>query len=307
MERLLYATPTGKHPHVAYVKSVRGMEVTCKTFEREPEDFIFAVGPVQMARSKIAELATNGRCFKKHDHEGGKSKDCKVEAYDYVLMHDDDLDVTPVGPLGNPIDHWHKMFQENPEVGVVGAVYLRERPLMPNVVMPHHAGSPEMCHVVSGLPDSAIEVGGIGTGFMMLRTSVFEAVFRAEEASGAPPMFKFGLRQLPSGMVVEDGEDYDFCRRVRSAGFKVIADPRFDTVHMKDTGALHYNRDNWEWMWSEKNPQIKDVVQDIRGQCPPAMELKTINKLLCIDHTAQRAIDEATWLKRQEAKKREAA
>src|SRR6185295_9343513 len=106
--RLLYATPTGRHPHPMYVASARRVELTCKSFERRIEDFLFAAGPVQMARTTIAEHAIK-------------------DGYDYLLMHDDDL-IVDAGSDHNPLDVWHELFKSDPTIGVIGAVYLREKP-----------------------------------------------------------------------------------------------------------------------------------------------------------------------------------
>lgn len=286
-DRLLYATPTGKHPHPGYISSARQLEMTCKTFPRAVHDFLFAAGPVQMARSTIAEHAMRGVCYQDHEHagpDGREAKGCKREPYDYLLMHDDDLVINPSG-VGNPLDAWHQLFAAHPDVGVVGAVYLRERPQIPTVVMSHPEFPEENCHVVSGLLPRPTEVSGIGTGFMMIRVSAMRALADAED--GAHTMFQFPFKRTRWGVVNNTGEDYDFCARMRGAGYKVLADARWETAHLKDSGALLYRQADWEAQWDDSAPGIKERCLALRAQCQERMQLKMINGVLCIDHVPQ--------------------
>ncbi len=305
MPSLLYATPTGRHPHIAFVQCMRAMELGIRSFgERRAEDFAFMCGPVQMARTAIAQATLAGKCNMSHRHDENDGAGCKIEPYDFVLMHDDDLMVDPISTLGNPIDAWHKLFNEYPDVGVIGAVYLREKPQIPNIVVKHPTNAEEVCHAVAGFPNQPFEVAGIATGFMMVRREVFEALYEIEDAQGAPPMFKFGVRKLESGIAVEDGEDYDFCRRVREAGFRIVADPRFSTVHLKDSGPLRYERDQWEHSWdAEKNPGEAEMrAKQLRAHLQPLLKLAIMNGMVVIDHTEQRAADIAAWQARVAAR-----
>lgn len=63
------------------------------------------------------------------------------------------------------------------------------------------------------------EVFGGGTGLMLIHRSVFEKV--------ADPWFS--IVDLPDLAVVP--EDYHFCKKAQEAGFKIYADPRFNTRH----------------------------------------------------------------------------
>jgi len=269
-DRLLYATPTGKHPHPAFVASARTIELTCRSFERNVHDFLFAAGPVQMARSTIAEHAIN-------------------DGYDYLLMHDDDLVVNPSSKVGNPLDVWHDVFYREKDVGVIGAVYLRESPMIPAVVMSHPDYPEENCHVVSGLPPAPMAVSGIATGFMMIRVSALRELRDKED--GAHTLFRFTFNMTRWGIVNNTGEDYDFCARMRANGYKVLADARFDTCHIKESGRLAYNQAEWERSWDDNAPGIRERVQALRAQCQPKMALKAINGTLCIDHTPQLAFE----------------
>lgn len=302
MQRLLYATPTGKHPHTGYVMSMRAMELGCRSFgPRAAEDFRFSSAPVQMARTQLAQVALAGRCFLDHDHPQDGAG-CEVRPYDYLLMHDDDLMLSPQPGLGNPLDVWHELMEGNPDVGVVGAVYMRERPVLPNLTVSHPTYPEEMCHVVAGIPNQPVDVAGIGTGFMMVRVSTLQALQDAEVADGAPPLFRFPLTMTRFGMVSETGEDYDFCKRVRALGQRVVADPRWKTVHFKERGPMVYDQADWEARANDFNsPEMRELA----GACPRSFRLEQVRGFRVVDHVPQRELDAAAW--RERARRKEAA
>ena len=188
--RLLYATPTGNHPTVGYVISQRAVELACRSFGvRHARDFQFAKGPVQMARSEIARQTISGRCHVEHKCPPDKAG-CTVDRYDFVIMHDDDLAVFPQGEF-NPLDEWLAIFEADPAVGIIGALYMRTSPLLVNLTVPHPRHPSELCHVIHGIPAQPFEAGAIATGFMMIRREVFEALGEQIDAAGGGPMFRF--------------------------------------------------------------------------------------------------------------------
>jgi hypothetical protein len=265
-DRLFYATPTGRHPHPGYVASARSLELTCRSFERGVNDFMFAAGPVQMARTTIAEHAIN-------------------RGYDYVLMHDDDLIIHPVSPVGNPLDAWHNLLDQQRDVAVIGAVYLREKPQIPTVVMSHPQYPEENCHVIHGFPSTPTPVSGIGTGFMMIRVSALRELRDKED--GAHALFRFPFNRTRWGIVNHTGEDYDFCARMRGLGYKVLADSRFETCHLKESGPLVYRHDEWERGWADDAPDITPRVMALRASCQPKIAIIKIGNMLCLDHVPQ--------------------
>ncbi len=272
-DRLFYATPSGRHPTLAYVKSMRDMEMGCRTFERGRDSFAFTCGPVQMARTRIADQAVN-------------------DGYDFLVMHDDDLWIEAGGPGGNPLDVWHALFDQHPEVGAIGAVYLRERPMVPTVTVAHEEHPEECCHVISGFPFQPVEVATVATGFMMIRVSALKAT------RDDLPWFRFAIKRTFTGSVSEVGEDYDFCTRLRAAGFKVLADPRFRTVHMKDTGPLTFS---WqEDSWKDDSPTLKEQAAALRGAVG-ATEVRYINGFVALDHVPQLLADAQAKAERKEA------
>lgn len=294
MARLLYATPTGKHPTVGYVISQRAVEMACRSFGvRHPRDFQFAMGPVQMARSEIARQAITGRCHVAHKCPAD-SAGCVVDRYDFVVMHDDDLTIYPQGD-DNPIDEWHEMFDADPTIGVIGALYMREKPLLVNLTVPHPKYHEELCHVIHGIPEQPFEAGGIATGFMMIRREVLQVLSDTLDAAGGGPMFSFATYLSRWGTRHERGEDYDFCTRVRAAGFKVVADPRWTTTHFKDRGPLVYDHVAWERKWNTAGP-ASACIKELQEASPASYRVEKLpSGLIILDHTDQRQIDAKAW------------
>lgn len=296
--RLLYATPTGNHPTVGYVISQRAVEMACRSFGvRHARDFQFAKGPVHMARSEIARQTVRGRCHVDHVCASDKER-CQVDPYDFVLMHDDDVTIYPQGGH-NPLDEFKAIFDADPKVGVVGALYLRQTPLLVNLTVPHPRHPGELCHVIHGIPELPFEAGGIATGFMMVRREVFEVLGEEIDAAGGGPMFQFGVHESEWGTRHEVGEDYDFCVRVRRAGFKVIADPRWQTTHLKERGALVYEQAAWERKWQTATP-ASPCLKELRESCLESFRVEKLpSGLIILDHTDQRKLDAKAWRARR--------
>ena len=89
------------------------------------------------------------------------------------------------------------------------------------------------------LNDGLLRVERVGTGFMLIRRHVFEAL------EAAHPEWKFWVntenthytaffdfQTTPEGYI---GEDYLFCDRARAAGFKVWIDPDINLGHFGST------------------------------------------------------------------------
>jgi hypothetical protein len=300
MPRLLYATPTGNHPTVGYVISQRAVEMACRSFGvRHARDFQFFKGPVHQARSAIAAQTVKGICHVDHGTkkcETDRAR-CQVDPYDFVLMHDDDVTIYPQGGH-NPLDEFLAIFDADPTVGVVGALYLRQTPLLVNLTTPHPRHPGELCHVIHGIPNQPFEAGGVATGFMMIRREVFEQLGRELDAEGGGPMFRFGVHTSEWGTRHEFGEDYDFCVRARAAGWKVIADPRWITTHVKERGPLVYDRDAWERRWQNVTP-ASACLRELQEACPETFRVEKLpNGLVILDHTDQRALEAKQWRER---------
>lgn len=241
MPRLLYAVPTGGHPKMAWAQSYASIQMRQTSCSIKSEDMMATSAPVQMARSEILRQSV-------------------ARGYDYVVMHDDDLEVSD-GTL-NPIDEAIKAMEADRTIGLYGLVYLREAPLVPLLVVKHpEYETVEHCQVISGLPADPFDVWGMGFGWVCIRVSILDRMAELDmDIGGARPLsspVRWGIRPDISGACIEVGEDYDFCDRVHEAGYRVVADPRFSTVHHKATGRLIYNHDEWERRThQEKYPRL---------------------------------------------------
>jgi hypothetical protein len=92
--------------------------------------------------------------------------------------------------------------------------------------------------VVFGDGGGLVEVSYAGAGFLHARRAVYEAVRERLGLSACDE--RFGPPMVPffHSMVVPDGggdwdlaQDFAFCQRVRSCGFKIMADTSFRLKH----------------------------------------------------------------------------
>lgn len=259
--RLLYATPTGRHPHLGYVASAMASRMTQKRFRHDFGDFMFAAGPVQMARCHIA-------------------REVIAKGYDYVLMHDDDLQIAMDADGGSPLDSFLGLMESDPKIGVIGAVYLREDPRCPTVNMWHPLAKStqdapgESVNAICNLPRGPFTCAGVGTGYMMIRAQVFRDI---DTATGGIEPFMFWPYVSQWGAPSSMGEDYYFCWRAQQAGWKVIADPRFTTIHDKDaSGKLVYQQ--YEWDPPTGKPDLEHKIN-----APTGSKVITVDGISCLD------------------------
>lgn len=83
-----------------------------------------------------------------------------------------------------------------------------------------------------------VEVDLAGTGFMCISRKVLETLAEtAEEYEGQNKMRVHGLFMSPVRDDMLESEDYNFCRRARGAGFKIMLDP---TVRLGHIGQYTY-------------------------------------------------------------------
>lgn len=285
MPRFLYATPTGGHPHPGYVLSSRGLQITCKSGAIGIPDLLMTRGPVQMARSSIVSAFLQGD-------------------WDYLVMHDDDMSIDPTGEHGNPLDAWAQLMAEEPDLGMVGVVYLREHPhTIPilNLWHPDYDHTEEVT-VLCGMPYGAFDVASVGTGFVMIRRKALEDLAAVGDGNGGP-MFRFSIEPNRLGMLREVGEDYDFCYRLQRAGWKVMADTRFATTHHKDSGRLQFVWSDWEKQGSRHEcGECGKVHGGIDLTVQPGAEIIEVRGMTCVAVDKVRNREAQDWHERQAVK-----
>lgn len=273
MARVLYQTPTGKHPLLGYTMSVVDLCMTSEIMRGDSPrswkkgDFGYTSGPVQMSRSAIAMEFLKTDC-------------------DYLLMHDDDLAVSPFGAAGNPIDVFVQHMDAHPDVGLIGAVYLRENPRVPLVNMWHprwpqaEGDLGEMVQAVCNFPAQPFDCAAIGTGFVMIRRAAMKAICARDGGNAGPP-FSFQIAKNRWGQTVETGEDFLFCQNLQRLGWKVQADPRFTTIHIKDSGRLTYDQADW------------GKVENFEISTDPGTRIVHVGGITCLDVSEIRRRDAA--------------
>ena len=138
--------------------------------------------------------------------------------YDKLFWIDSDIEWTPEDFLKlyySDLDIISGLYQTNPN-GTV-AVNLTD-PL----------GRPTLVNKVHFLLwDVPVEVGGVGFGFVAMKSGVFEKMNR--------PWFKIREVQWDNlDFKVNMGEDYSWCEGAKEAGFKIWVDPLVKLKHHKE-------------------------------------------------------------------------
>lgn len=140
--------------------------------------------------------------------------------YDKVIWIDSDIEWT--------IEDFEKLFHSEKEI--ISGLYVLDTAGTVAVHMPNDHGTPTRVNKVEFLlHDQPVEVGGVGFGFVCMKSGVFEKIER--------PWFLIGRVQWSpeSEMRVNVGEDYSWCGRAQQAGFRIFVDPTVKVRHHKET------------------------------------------------------------------------
>lgn len=81
-------------------------------------------------------------------------------------------------------------------------------------------------------PAEPFEVDYAGTGFMLIRRGVVEALAELAAKYEGPKGIVPLLYDTPIHNGIFESEDYNFCRKAREAGFKIISDPSIKLGHI---------------------------------------------------------------------------
>lgn len=140
--------------------------------------------------------------------------------YGKVLWIDSDIEWT--------IEDVEKLYYSEKEI--ISGLYVLDQVGTVAVQIPNNRGVPSRVNKVEFmLHDQPVEVGGVGFGFVCMKSGVFEKIER--------PWFLIGRVQWSedSEMRVNVGEDYSWCGRAQQAGFKIFVDPTVKVRHHKET------------------------------------------------------------------------
>lgn len=116
------------------------------------------------------------------------------------------------------------------DLDIVSGLYVLDTAGSVAVNFPNARGVPTRVNKVEFmLHEEPVEVGGVGFGFVCMKSGVFENIPR--------PWFLIGRVQWSedSDMRVNVGEDYSWCGKAQQAGYKIYVDPLVKVKHHKET------------------------------------------------------------------------
>ena len=145
---------------------------------------------------------------------------CGAFTYDKIFWIDSDIEWT----------HDDFMKLVNSDLDVVSGLYVLDPLGSVAVNFPNSRGVPTRVNKVEFmLHEDPVEVGGVGFGFVCMKSGVFENIPR--------PWFLIGRVQWSedSEMRVNVGEDYSWCGKAQQAGYKIYVDPTVKVKHHKET------------------------------------------------------------------------
>ena len=137
----------------------------------------------------------------------------------HLWLLDDDIQ-----PSAEAARRLWTILEQNPDAGVVGAICPTKTVPSEPVVYVEDGNGPHWRWKFGDVFDCS----SVGTGCMMIRTSIFRSLQK--------PWFEYTDRRikLVGGNGIEreiEGEDVGFCRKVRQAGFRVMADGGSLCIH----------------------------------------------------------------------------
>ena len=121
-----------------------------------------------------------------------------------------------------------KLFQSDKDI--ISGLYVLDSAGTVAVNYPDDRGVPKRVNKVEFLlHDLPVEVGGVGFGFLAVKSGVFENMPR--------PWFLIARLQWSSEseMRVNVGEDYSWCAKAQQSGYKIWVDPTIKVRHHKET------------------------------------------------------------------------
>jgi hypothetical protein len=140
--------------------------------------------------------------------------------YDKIFWIDSDIEWT--------VEDFWKLYSS--DLDIVSGLYVLDPAGTVAVHIPNKNGVPTRVNKVEFIMhDEPVEVGGVGFGFVVMKSGVFENIPR--------PWFLIGKVQWSpdSEMRVNVGEDYSWCGRAQQSGFKIFVDPTVKLKHHKET------------------------------------------------------------------------
>lgn len=140
--------------------------------------------------------------------------------YDKIIWIDSDIEWQAIDVL----NLWKS------DKDIISGLYCLDTAGSVAVNFPDDNGVPKRVNKVEFLlHDLPVEVGGVGFGFLAVKSGVFENMPR--------PWFLIAKLQWSpdSEMRVNVGEDYSWCAKAQQSGYKIWVDPNVKVKHHKET------------------------------------------------------------------------
>lgn len=209
---VVIATP-GRSFHAEYVRSLV-----------ETVDSLREMGLSTKFLNKYSSFVPTAReltAINKWDHDYSSNTIGNDEfTYDKIFWIDSDIEWE--------FRDFYKILISEKEI--ISGLYQLDQTGTVAVNYPNERGVPTRVNKVEFLMHhEPVEVGGVGFGFVCMKSGVFEAIPR--------PWFLIGRVQWSedSEMRVNVGEDYSWCGKAQQSGYKIFIDPTVKVKHHKET------------------------------------------------------------------------
>lgn len=208
---VVIATP-GRFLHAEYVRSLVGT-LSWMSEKGLSYHFLNKYSSFVPSARELTATDTYEHDWQTRDIGSGKF------TYDKIFWIDSDIEWE--------VDDFRKLIES--ELDIVSGLYQTHPNGTVAVHFPDNQGRPTKVNKVEFLlHDEPVEVGGVGFGFVAMKSGVFETMER--------PWFL--IRRIKWDDVdfyTNVGEDYSWCANAQRAGYKIWVDPQVKVLHHKET------------------------------------------------------------------------
>lgn len=173
---------------------------------------------IHNARNEIAQNAVNG-------------------GYDYLFFIDSDCAI--------PADSLKRLYKQDKDI-VAGMYFQKKYPHLPVIYTQNKKGTFDI--IIDYPKDTLLEVGGVGMGICLIKTSVLVKL-------GKNPFEPFAATP---GCAAINGEDLAFCKRATARGFKIFVDTSLQAAHCTERYITEeYHKQAWASVLKGEQQKLK--------------------------------------------------